>query len=515
MARRSGRRRLSTHYRRPSGDTRATAAHTLAAVSGEALQFKTRPTGATVARALRAVTVASMVVPLFALAALLDRPHVRSWTALGLTLGLGAVCALSFVSDRRRLRRARLSAFVATRAFTQTVLVIADFAAAGVAFGLHGGSFLLLPLIAFLATALLGNGTMMRRGWLVLVVALAVETGLELPAYDALWSTVLFAGTGAVLAVTVDHVVRGSMRGMERNRVLAELATETAMFQDWPRDLLSMGERLARAMDVERYAVLTRLGSRTPLERSYAWPDPEWPTFEEVGDLAVAALERAGPVESDGLCATGVHAGTAGVVIVAPSTSLLAAPVEPTVLTSAAALVASMLTRSRLISGLLDMANTDELTGLANRRRLFETLQLEIGRARRSRRPLTIAMVDLDHFKRYNDTFGHSAGDDLLQHFALRTTSRTRAQDLVARYGGEEFCMVLPETDAEGAVALVEGLRHEGAGDDRLGRRVTFSAGLATWNGSESAEDLVYRADASLYRAKAAGRDQVAVARAS
>ena len=478
----------------------------------ETLQFKTEPTGASVTRALRAVTAVFMVVPLFALAALVDRPQVRSWTALGVTLGLGAVFAASFAADRRRLRRARFSAFVATRAFAQAVLVIADFAAAGVAFGLHGGSFLLLPVIAFLITALLGNGAMMRRGWVVLVAALGTETAVQLPAYDALWETVLFAGTAAVIAVMVDEVVRGSIRGMERNGALAELATETSTLQDWPRDLLSVGERLARAMDVGRYAVLTRLGSRTPLERSYSWPDPEWPAFEELGDLAVAALERAGPVESGGLCATGAHAGTAGVVIVAPATSLSGAPLETTLLTSTAALLASMLTRSRLISGLLDMANTDELTGLANRRRLFDVLQLEIGRARRSRRSLTIAMVDLDHFKRYNDTFGHSAGDDLLQQFALRTTSRMRAQDLVARYGGEEFCLVLPETDAEGALALIEGLRSEGAGDDRLGRRVTFSAGLATWNGSESAEDLVYRADASLYRAKAAGRDRVAVA---
>ena len=481
-------------------------------VIDEALQFKTEPTGASVSRALRAVTALFLLVPLFALAAALDHPHVRSWPALGVTVALGAVFLASFVADRRRLRRARFSAFVATRAFAQAVVVIADFSAAGVAFGLHDGTFLLLPVIAFLVTALLGNGSMMRRSWVVLVAGLATETALELPAYDALWATVLFAGTAGVLAVMVDGIVRGSIRGMERNRALAELATETSTLQDWPRDLLSIGERLAQAMDVPRYAVLTRLGSRRPLQRSYAWPDPEWPSFEVLGDLAVVALERAGPVEGGGLCATGAHAGTAGVVIVSPATSVLGAPVETTLLRTAAALLASMLTRSRLISGLLDMANTDELTGLANRRRLFETLQLEVGRARRSGRPLTIAMVDLDHFKRYNDTFGHSAGDDLLQHFALRTTSRMRAQDLVARYGGEEFCLVLPETDAAGALALVEGLRDEGAGEDRLGRRVTFSAGLATWNGTESAEDLVYRADASLYRAKAAGRDRVAVA---
>ena len=484
-------------------------------MTGAPLQFKTHPTSASVRRALRAVAAVFAVLPLFALAAALDRPHVRSVPALGVTLGLGVLFVGSFAADRRRLRRARLSAFVATRAFAQAVLVIADFSAAGVAFGLHGGTFLLLPVIAFLVTSLIGNGAMVRRAWVVLAVALAVETALELPAYDALWETVLFAGTAAVLAVMVDEVVRGSIRGMERNRALAELATETSTLQDWPRDLLSIGERLARAIDVDRYAVLTRLGSRTPVQRSFAWPDPEWPAFEALGDLPIAALERTGPVEQEGLCATAAHAGAAGIVIVAPAASLLGTPVETTMLTTAAAFLASMLTRSRLISGLLDMANTDELTGLANRRRLFETLQLEVNRARRSGRPLTIAMIDLDHFKRYNDTFGHSAGDDLLQHFALRATSRMRAQDLVARYGGEEFCLVLPETGADGALSLVEGLRSEGAGDDRLGRRVTFSAGLATWNGAESAEDVVYRADASLYRAKAGGRDRVAVSPAS
>jgi diguanylate cyclase (GGDEF)-like protein len=265
-------------------------------------------------------------------------------------------------------------------------------------------------------------------------------------------------------------------------------------------------------MDVSAYAVLTRAGRSAPLEHALSWPDADWPSWEEVGGLPQRALEVGGSVDDGTLCATPARAGMAAVVVVTPATSVLGVAVDLALTTTVAALLAAMYERFLLISGLVDLAHTDELTGLANRRRLFESLEHELARARRSGRPLSVAMIDLDHFKRYNDSFGHTAGDDLLRRFALRMARRVRAQDLVARYGGEEFCLVLPETETEGAMDLVDGLRAFGADHDPLGRRVSFSAGLATWDGAEAAEDLVFRADASLYRAKAAGRDRVVAA---
>jgi diguanylate cyclase (GGDEF)-like protein len=480
--------------------------------AGGSMQFRTAPTGPSVARALRAVTYVYLTLPLFGAAAFLDRPRVRSWPALWVAVVLALLLLASVAAAHRRLRRARFSAFVPARAFAQVGLAIATFSLAGVAVGLHGGTFLLLPVVAFVVLALLGNRTMIWRGWLVLVAGLGTETAVQMAAPDALWSTVLFAAAGAALAAMVDEVVRGSMRAMERNRQLADLATETSAMGDWPRDLAPLAPRLGQVMDVRRFAVLTGRSAHDPLQRDFAWPHADWPAPGELGALPGASLERMAPVLSPTLVAAPARAGGTHVVVVTPATTGAGAPVEPALLSSIASLLAAVVHRTRLISGLLEAANTDELTGLANRRRLFEVLQHEMARARRSGQPLTVAMMDLDHFKRYNDTFGHGAGDDLLQRFALRTSSRVRAQDLLSRYGGEEFCLVLPDTDLPGGMALVDGLRAKGAGQDRLGRRVTFSAGLATWDGTESVEDLVFRADASLYRAKAAGRDRVAAA---
>jgi diguanylate cyclase (GGDEF)-like protein len=453
-----------------------------------------------------------LVVPLFALGAWLDHGHVRSWSALWAGAILGGLFTLSNAVDLRHMHSAHFRGFIPTRAFAQMCTAVAVFALAGLAFGLHGGTFLLLPVVPFMAIALVGNRPMMVRGWLVLVAALGVVSARQLPAVDALWATILVAGTAAVLAAMIDEVVGGSIHGLERNRSLAELAAHTSTMQDWPQGLSVVGEQLARAMDVDAYAVLTRSGRTAPLERAFTWPLPDWPSWDELGTLPLQCLQQMQPVEDGTLCATPARAGAASIVVVTPFESALGSPVDTNQTATVAALLAGMFERNRLITGLLDMANTDELTGVANRRRLFEALELEMQRARRSRRPLTVAMLDLDHFKRYNDTFGHAAGDELLHRFSMRMARRVRAQDLVARYGGEEFCLILPETEPDGALQLVDALRAAGAGEDHLGRRVTFSAGLATWNGSETVEELVFRADASLYRAKAAGRDRVAAA---
>ena len=474
-----------------------------------ALGFRTEPTAASVARGLHAASLVFVVLPLFALAAWLDHGGVRSWTALWVDAGLLAVVAGAHLVDRRHLRHARLGRFSPAKTFGRLVAAIWALALAGVAFGLHGGTFLLLPVLGFVVVPLLGNHTMVRRGLAVLAAALAVETGLQLPAVEAVWSTALFSGIAVVVAGMIDEVVRGSLRAMERNRQLAELATETSILQDWPRDLATLAPRLARVMDIRCFAVMARLASSDRLERAYAWPEPDWPAWDELGTLPQDSLEHLRPLETATLAVAPARAGAATVIVVTPAISVLGTPVDLNLLSTVAALLGAVVTRARLISGLVEVARTDELTGVANRRRLFEALTHELLRARRSRRPLTIAMIDLDHFKQYNDSFGHSAGDDLLQRFALRTTARVRAQDLVARYGGEEFCLILPETDPEGALNLVESLRQGGAATDGRGRRVTFSAGLATWDGTESPDELVYRADASLYRAKAEGRDRI------
>ncbi len=156
------------------------------------------------------------------------------------------------------------------------------------------------------------------------------------------------------------------------------------------------------------------------------------------------------------------------------------------------------------------LATTDGLTGLLNHRTFQERLTIEVSRAARYKSPLSLVLLDVDAFKQYNDTFGHPAGDAVLRQTAsiLKTLSRTT--DLVARYGGEEFVLILPQTDAHGAMVFAERLREAIERQPWPLRAVTASFGVATLAaGAPSGADMIARADKALYQSKAAGRNRV------
>jgi diguanylate cyclase (GGDEF)-like protein len=165
------------------------------------------------------------------------------------------------------------------------------------------------------------------------------------------------------------------------------------------------------------------------------------------------------------------------------------------------------------------MANVDPLTGIPNRQSVLTRVDEELARANRYRRPLAAIMVDLDLFKRLNDTYGHAAGDLVLHEVARRLAMSIRTVDTVGRFGGEEFLVVLPETDADSAASLAEKLRRAVAStpirlQDGHEVTVTLSAGVAGGAGDVLlADTLVRNADAALYSAKALGRDNVYVFR--
>ena len=161
-------------------------------------------------------------------------------------------------------------------------------------------------------------------------------------------------------------------------------------------------------------------------------------------------------------------------------------------------------------------SNTDGLTGIANRRRFGEYIEGELRRAHRTERSLSLILFDIDHFKRFNDTYGHPAGDHCLKSIAETAGAcLRRPADLIARYGGEEFAVILPETGSAGALALAEEIRQaaermELRGDDNSpSRNVTLSLGIACWEpGDETTlSRLIAKADLALYRAKAGGRN--------
>lgn len=165
------------------------------------------------------------------------------------------------------------------------------------------------------------------------------------------------------------------------------------------------------------------------------------------------------------------------------------------------------------ITELEKLSLTDALTGLRNKRAFQQRLDEEVARAHRYQLRLSLLILDVDHFKAYNDTFGHPAGDDLLQQAARLLESHARPSDFLARIGGEEFAVILPGTPAQGAFISAERLRKSIESAIWTKRRITVSIGLAELSTKLSdSSSLIKAADEALYRAKSQGRNQVAQA---
>ncbi|MBI3515613.1 MAG: GGDEF domain-containing protein, partial [Proteobacteria bacterium] len=162
---------------------------------------------------------------------------------------------------------------------------------------------------------------------------------------------------------------------------------------------------------------------------------------------------------------------------------------------------------------LVEETITDPLTGVLNRRRFTELSVLEEGRARRHGFPFTVLMLDIDHFKRVNDKYGHPVGDKVIKSLADMCSKSLRTPDLLARFGGEEFVLTLPETDLEGASVVAERLRR-GAEKLELATelgplRFTISVGISAYRSGMPFAEVVESADQALYRAKEGGRNRV------
>jgi len=171
-----------------------------------------------------------------------------------------------------------------------------------------------------------------------------------------------------------------------------------------------------------------------------------------------------------------------------------------------------LMIHDRLVRRLEDAANTDFLTGALSRQAFEREAGHQLSVARRGG-PLCLLMIDIDHFKRVNDNFGHAAGDTVLQRFARLARAQTRPSDRVGRLGGEEFAVLLPGTRASEAGHIAERIRAHAEADCASGAcgeiRFTISTGLAAWKPGESLAELAARADAALYHAKRQGRNRI------
>jgi diguanylate cyclase (GGDEF)-like protein len=163
------------------------------------------------------------------------------------------------------------------------------------------------------------------------------------------------------------------------------------------------------------------------------------------------------------------------------------------------------------------LATRDELTGLTNRRaasqRMREELEMRPRRSQLEQPAFALVLMDIDHFKRVNDTFGHAAGDEVLRRFASVAESQVRVGELLSRWGGEEFLLVLPGSSGHAAIKVAERLRErlarEDFGDLAPDLNITFSAGVACCCEGDGLDDTVARADRALYEAKDSGRDRI------
>lgn len=188
-----------------------------------------------------------------------------------------------------------------------------------------------------------------------------------------------------------------------------------------------------------------------------------------------------------------------------------------TIIRHAADLAGIAIDRDRDTERLNQLATTDYLTGLTNRRVFYEKLQSEISRVQRSLNPASLLILDVDHFKAINDRFGHAAGDMALKTFADLIRQRLRDTDVAARLGGEEFALLLPGANAEAAHQFAESLRQgieltELNLENSLSIKVTVSIGIAQISPQSDEEQVMNLADQALYQAKNAGRNQVCVA---
>jgi diguanylate cyclase (GGDEF)-like protein len=459
--------------------------------------------------AILVVLLSYLPVPVFVVAAVVTTPLDRDWflAAVAVVSGLLACNARDLIS----VRRLQWDNFTPAWVMFETMLAVLAAGLLILSTGDDASPFRQLILVCLFTAAVVGDRLFLASAWLFAVIVLATITGIESGAVSTtVVVTVLYASLWLVAVLVVDLIVRRSLVGLESRRALADLAGETGHVRSWPEDLEGLSPRIGASLDVDRASLLMQRRDGESIVELYTWPSP-WPA----GSASLEALAREciadGFVRRDGRAAVCASSSDLDVVVVVPDRTRHFVMVEEATPLTVARLLAAMADRAAHIDGLVDQATTDSLTGIPNRRALEDQLASELARSTREGHPVSVAMLDLDRFKDFNDAHGHPAGDRMLVTVAAALIERVRGQDFVARYGGEEFCMLLPETDGEGAFVVLRDL-HERRITGEDGLAVTFSAGIAEWDEVEDAASLLARADEALYRAKRAGRDRLEMA---
>lgn len=374
-------------------------------------------------------------------------------------------------------------------------------------------------LIAGLTMIVLRRTT--KREWSTLLDAMMISTGLGLlmwvavirpalgqPAYSPLSEVVIIAypiGDLVVLALVVRLIVGAGARGAAYRMLAGSISLFLVGDVTWAvvNQLgLSPGPHVSAALSMVFLAAYAVMGV-TALH----------PSMRTITRPAVAGRSGLGLV---------MIAVLATVALIAP-TLLMVEAARNHVRDGIAIAIGSMalfllvIVRMTMLfrqvqsqaEALQRLSEVDELTNLPNRRALTAALGRAVDRAGRDGSPLSLALLDLDHFKRFNDRYGHPTGDRLLRDASAAWLAQLRSIDIISRYGGEEFVLVLPATDLDEAAEITARLQAATPLEQ------TFSAGLARWDGAETPEELISRADTALYEAKGAGRNRTVTANPS
>ncbi|MBS1846934.1 MAG: GGDEF domain-containing protein [Actinobacteria bacterium] len=464
----------------------------------------------------------AMILPV--LGAFLPRDAPTNWPWVGAVCVVVVSIALANVGWFRRMVRS--DGYVSPPAWIVLCeLLVATVAAAAMCYAIGGVTGIYRPVVfvPMLLVAMMGNRWMILVTWFTAVVAVSVAAVASGSVDEGAVSLVFTYGVVWGIAAIMVHLL--AMSALQSDDQMAGLvdaagiAAQANTLEEGVERLLPLvadwaGAARAAAYHAEADAVTAALSGRVELiGRQPETAQLEAPTSDEF----VEAHANRGVI---------LHADRAMLVAESGDGEVLAIVLEGLGQPSYDRLMVQfnlermvmqigvLLSRSRYVTRLETLGWTDGLTGIPNRRALNDRLGQELAMASRRGETVSVATIDLDNFKVFNDSFGHLAGDDLLRAYADRLRARLRTSDFVARYGGEEFCVILPATDGPGAEGLFADLHDSFRDADDL-HGVTFSAGIAVWDGIEDGDAVVGRADEALYDAKAAGRDRTIVDRAA
>ncbi len=462
----------------------------------------------------------SIIIPVLILVTLVDH-HVIRWNYIVAAAGciLASIIYLAFFVAVTK-GRASLSA-QANAWFVIVCLALSALAFIELASSNPYGQYTPAMLVGVVFVCIVGDRRMQIVVGTYAIALIALITWVEgLRGTEFAITVSVYACTIAVITLICARTV-GSLTGnVNFQQATAELTEVFDEFdlgsvisgRDSFQEIFSRGLPLVpNILPSERVAVFTRNAALDRFTLLSAWP----PNGRDVSDLArlpqlIEALVTDTVTLDSHHCVIPVGYTVDGELVMAVERRSGARSDDHS--KEAAEFLASaflrVTSRANFVNGLQAESRTDPLTGLANRRSLFERIEIEMAHALRSETPLSVAMIDLDHFKDYNDRYGHVAGDTVLRSIAAVLVSNIRGQDMVARYGGEEFCLVMPETDLVGGHHLLDKLR-TGGRDATSDFGVTLSAGLTSWDGIEDTTSFIERADQALYRAKETGRNRV------